>query len=152
MSVLRQDNQAATSFEVYSNGVRAVHGDPARLSGRERTVFKVTIEELLRESHKTATNKGWWETGRSFPETIALAHSELSEALEAYRDNLSFHEIYYEATDNGPKPEGIAVELADLLIRVADTCAYYGIPIEKALLEKMAYNKTRLYKHGGKKL
>lgn len=50
------------------------------------------------------------------------------------------------------KPEGIPSELADAVIRIFDMCGYYGIDLEKAIDEKMAYNKTRSYKHGGKKL
>ena len=49
------------------------------------------------------------------------------------------------------KPEGIAVELADAMIRILDYCAYSGIDIEEALKLKHAYNKGRPYRHGGKK-
>ncbi len=48
------------------------------------------------------------------------------------------------------KPEGIPIELANLLIRIFDTCGTYGINLSEALRMKMAYNKTRPYRHGGK--
>ena len=48
------------------------------------------------------------------------------------------------------KPEGIPSELADIVIRVADLCGYYGIDLEAAITEKMEYNKSRPYKHGNK--
>ena len=49
------------------------------------------------------------------------------------------------------KPEGIAAELADVIIRVLDYCAYAGIDIENVLKVKHEYNKSRPYRHGGKK-
>lgn len=48
------------------------------------------------------------------------------------------------------KPEGIAVEFADVLIRIADWCGKHNIPLEEALRAKMVYNKTRPHRHGGK--
>lgn len=48
------------------------------------------------------------------------------------------------------KPEGIPSEMADIVIRVFDYCGYAGIDLEKAIAEKMEYNRTRPFKHGGK--
>jgi NTP pyrophosphatase (non-canonical NTP hydrolase) len=48
------------------------------------------------------------------------------------------------------KPEGIPSEMADIVIRVMDYCGYAGIDLEKAIAEKMEYNRTRPFKHGGK--
>lgn len=109
------------------------------------------LEDLIQESHNTAIEKGWWniKPERTFGDCIALAHSELSEALEEYRNGHAFNEIYM-ADGPGSKPEGIAVEIADLFIRLFDTCARFGIPLETALSMKLAYNKTRPERHGGK--
>jgi len=132
------------------------------------------ISDLIRESHETAKAKGWWnqEPARSLPEQIALMHSELSEALEEYRkfgvggghhggaahgtdlyDGLSCEEgdVVIPLWSGKGKPEGIAAEFADVLIRIADTCGKYDIPLEEALKAKLAYNKTRPHRHGGKK-
>lgn len=49
------------------------------------------------------------------------------------------------------KPEGIPSELADIIIRVLDICAAEGIDIAAAIADKMAFNETRPYRHGGKK-
>ena len=46
------------------------------------------------------------------------------------------------------KPEGVAVELADAVIRIADLCGHLGIDLDAVIAEKMAYNADRPYKHG----
>ena len=87
----------------------------------------------------------------------------LSEALEEYRDGRELDDVYFTCDDEAEskeqelckiceygKPEGIPIELADVIIRIADTCGRYGIDIEHAIKIKMEYNKTRPYKHGKK--
>lgn len=109
------------------------------------------IDDIIREAHENAIEKGWWgEDGRAdkpFGEIVALMHSELSEALEEYRAGRGLHEFY---SSDGGKPEGIPVELADVVIRIADFCGRHGIDLTSAIERKMAYNRTRPYRHGGK--
>ena len=107
----------------------------------------LTINELVKQSHETAVEKGWWETDRNFLEQIMLMVTELSEVVEEYRHGKDPSEVYVQAG----KPEGIPVEFADVLIRIADTCGKYGIPLEAALQVKLKYNKTRSYRHGNKR-
>lgn len=109
---------------------------------------------LASKVYENAKNKGWWtEEGEDrvklIPEKIALIHSELSEALEEYRNHHEPTEIYY--GENG-KPEGIPVEIADVIIRCLDFCAGYNIDVDEAMRIKMAYNATRPMKHGNKKI
>lgn len=54
--------------------------------------------------------------------------------------------------DRPRKPVGVPSELADIIVRVLDFSGEHGIDIERAVLEKMAYNRTRPFKHGGKVL
>jgi hypothetical protein len=119
----------------------------------------MTIMELIAKAHDTAKSKGWWEGvdlshPDRFPALLALVHSEVSEALEAYRSHLGIDEILFPHHDKNGNlvPEGVAVELADVIIRIADLCGAYKIPLHTALQYKMDYNKTRSYKHGGKVL
>jgi hypothetical protein len=50
------------------------------------------------------------------------------------------------------KPEGIAVELADCIIRILDWCGREGIDIDAIIRQKHEYNKSRPFRHGGKLL
>lgn len=50
--------------------------------------------------------------------------------------------------EKNKKPEGVPIELADVIIRCFDMADYYEIDLEKAIVEKMNFNKDRPYKHG----
>lgn len=108
----------------------------------------IGINEVAKEIHENAVEHGWWEEKRGFPEILALVHSEVSEALEEYRNGREPTEVYIGS--NG-KPEGIPIELADVIIRIFDYCGYAGIDIDAAITQKHEYNKSRPYRHGGKK-
>ena len=130
-----------------------------------------SLNELSKEVHENAVAHGWWDEERAFGEIIALCHSELSEALEEYRKNkpMFYRYCYKEdceycnkgvcqnargmTTDcREKKAEGIATELADCIIRILDYCGKEDIDIDEIIAVKMAYNKTRPYKHGGKRI
>ena len=108
----------------------------------------MTINELMKESYEIAKAHGWTEDGRTFGDHLSLMHSELSEALEDFRKGRDLPEIYFE----GEKPCGIPMELAYTVIRIAQFCYEKGIDLETALKLKANYNKTRPYRHGGKRL
>lgn len=96
----------------------------------------VTPEEV----HRLAVYKGWWVKQREVPELLCLIHSELSEALEAYRNWI---------------PEGdkgcLSEELADVIIRVWDMSEALGIDIAKAVNAKHSRNVDRPFRHGNKR-
>lgn len=104
----------------------------------------MTINELCEAAHENAVSKGFWDDHVDFGTKCALLHSEVTEAFEEHRAGRSFDEVYF----NGAKPEGVAVELADLVIRVADLCGFYGIDLEAVIRMKMEYNSTRPKMHG----
>lgn len=126
------------------------------------------LNELAREIHNNAVAHGWWDEKRSFGDIVALCHSELSEALEEYRNERPLAYVYQDRGDDSSdpvemvtnpdvwqfkrKPEGIAVEMIDCIIRILDWCGKEGVDVDKLLTAKHEYNKTRSYRHNGKVL
>lgn len=113
----------------------------------------ISLNEWAKQIHAVAIEKGWWEDERSFGEIIALCHSELSEALEEDRNGkpMVYGCCIHETCKHNYKPEGVAVELADCIIRILDYCGKENIDIESVMQLKMEFNKNRPYKHGDKK-
>lgn len=105
------------------------------------------LNELAKTFYDNAEKHGFYDVPPSFLERMMLIVSEASEAVEHYRDKALPTDIFFTG-DNKSKPDGIPVELADILIRVLDACGYYGIDIEKAVALKHQYNVNRPYKHG----
>ena len=105
---------------------------------------ELTLNGLVKTAHKAAADKGFWDTTPNLGEKIALIHSELSEALEEVRAGHAPDEVY----EVDGKPEGLPIELADVVIRVADLCGHYGIDLNAVVRQKLLYNRTRPAKHG----
>jgi hypothetical protein len=109
--------------------------------------------------------KGWNEPNRTPDRWAALAHTEISEYYEEFRNGNTpdlIHggdgELRYDSNDSATlkawpievKPEGQAVEMADNLVRTLHWFAYHRInPIDIMAL-KVRYNATRPYRHGNK--
>jgi NTP pyrophosphatase (non-canonical NTP hydrolase) len=111
----------------------------------------LNISEMQKKVHTLAIEKGWYDfvitaDDVDIPERLANIHAEVSEAFEDYRDGVM--ETWYK--ENG-KPCGFPSEMADIVIRVMDLCEAIGIDLEHEIEVKHAYNKTRAYRHGGKR-
>jgi len=93
------------------------------------------LNKLIKDCHKTALDKGWWEKPRDFPTVVMMVITELSEAVQEDRKK---DDDRYEKTE---------MEISDTLIRLFDLCGAYFPNIEKAILKKMEFNKNRPYRH-----
>lgn len=112
-------------------------------------VTKKTIEEWKWEIHANAVEHGWYDgPEKNFGELLMLVVTEVAEVMEEYRKGRHMKESYL--NEEG-KICGVPSELADIVIRVMDICAHYDIDLEQAIAQKHEYNKSRPYKHGGKK-
>lgn len=111
----------------------------------DEIAFMQVMNRMQKRVHQTAKSKGWHDDIK-IPEKLMLIVSEVSEALEAWREQ----GLRYGIDKNG-KPYGFESELADTMIRIMDLAEYYKIPLARRILEKDNYNQTREYKHGGKR-
>lgn len=114
----------------------------------------MTVEELLDISYKQAIESGFADKEVPVPEMLMLMVSELAEAMEEHREDKPLFYI-----DENGKPQGILVEIADVFIRgghyirlLQDTSrnALSYPNFTDIIIQKLAYNKTRGYRHGGK--
>jgi len=134
----------------------------------------MNINELAKEVHQNAVALGQWQTPPTLPEALCSIHAELSEALQEYREgkplvygtcalaaeDCKFFGICDKAghpeeaggTDGPCKPEGIAVELADVILHTLDLMAALGVDVDAVVMAKHKYNLGREYRHGGKTL
>lgn len=125
------------------------------------------LNKLSLEIHENAKSKGFFESEKNIGEMLCLIHSEVSEALEADRkshyaveswnlrnnidlDNLdsTSEKQYFKQEFEVSVKNSFEDELADVIIRVLDLCAFKQIDIEKHIKLKMMYNSMREHKHG----
>lgn len=86
------------------------------------------LNEYARAVHENAVAHGWYDNGIEFEGACDKPENERT-----------------------CKPEGLAVELCDAIMRILDYLAYMHVDVEAVLEAKHAYNLGRPYRHGGKK-
>ena len=152
----------------------------AYLSGGEaKNTRAAALGSMQAEVIAWAITKGWHGPDAPevrFGEAMALLHSEVSEALEAFRTHgvedftgsvdstlpaslveevgaERAREIIREREGGRlPKPEGVGSEFADILIRLLHYSEIFGVDLAAEYERKMAYNHTRTFRHGGRAL
>lgn len=120
-----------------------------------------SLNQLRDEIHANAKEKGFCDNPREVGTMLMLIVSELAEALEADRTgdfcDFSKYEECKKEMDVGIRTseeiEKYAFEkyikntfedeLADVIIRTLSICGYLNIDIERSVLTKIKYNKTR---------
>jgi hypothetical protein len=115
------------------------------------------LPEIQRECYATSAAHGFHDTDTPDPsravgrlqqaQRLMLIVSEAAEAFEHLR-NLRPGEPIDQIIYDGLKPDGVPIEMADIVIRVMDFCETYNINLAKMMRIKMRYNESRPYKHG----
>jgi NTP pyrophosphatase (non-canonical NTP hydrolase) len=128
--------------------------------------FSNEMAKKIQEIHHMAVQKGWPIQTRTPLEVHMLVVSEIAEATEEVRNGTPpIYQNYMPTTENptgiatpghedwneGQKPEGELIELADAVIRIMDYCGQRGWDLGEAIEMKVKFNSTRPHRHGGKR-
>lgn len=104
------------------------------------------LNELAQEAHEIAVDGGHYDHPRSVHELLVLIHSEVTEILRAMDDTpplWDFGALRHTEEGDLLKPEGVAVEIADVILRCLDMAAWLHVDIAEAVASKMYYNMYR---------
>jgi len=99
-----------------------------------------------RETTEIAESKGWTiepDNMYQIATKIALIQSEVSEALEAWREGNPMSE-------KTPEFSLLEEELADVVLRIMHLSYRMKLRLPEAMIAKDRYNRTRPLKHGNK--
>lgn len=126
------------------------------------------IQAISKEIHENARAKGFWDKERNLGEILMLIVSEVSEAMEADRENRFANKKGFKAGMEGWEEDWydynrkfksefemtikntLEDELADVMIRVMDLAYSRSINLEWHIIQKMKYNSMREHMHGKK--
>jgi NTP pyrophosphatase (non-canonical NTP hydrolase) len=120
------------------------------------------INELAKQVHENAKAHGFFDKEKNIGEMLCLIHSEVSEALESDRNGMYVTYPNMDAINGWVSDKdflkayklhvksNFEEEMADIVIRVMDLCAFKGIDLEAHIKAKMRYNSLREYKHSKK--
>ena len=97
------------------------------------------INELQKRAYQHALHRGWLYPSDTIEAIMQGAllriYLEVGEAADAYREG---HPPIY--IGHRSKPEGWAIELADVVSRAMELLGHAGIDIEDVMVQKQDYN------------
>lgn len=122
------------------------------LTDQGEVLIGTGIALLIAAADRQAANAGWNDNRNTVLEELMLVVTEVAEGAEEVRDGCpGVDGLYYDSETQ--KPEGIAAELGDVLIRTAHlvTNGQFGdIDLVEGTLAKLRFNPTRSHRHGGR--
>ena len=120
----------------------------------------LSLTDVAHECYDAAEENGWHDDVNQFRaragmennwvgNKLMLVVSELCEAQDELRKGHNPDHIYLSEKE---KPEGFLVEMADAVIRIFDLLGVLGLndDLQEVIEAKLAHNRARGYKHGGK--
>jgi NTP pyrophosphatase (non-canonical NTP hydrolase) len=111
--------------------------------------MSLNIHDMVKMSLNEAERAHWDDDRRnSFVEELMHLAAELAEVFEAWRLYKDF-DIHY---DEGGVPQGVGIELADVILGAFYNVGVHDIDIAQALMIKHNYNMTRDYREEGRQL
>jgi NTP pyrophosphatase (non-canonical NTP hydrolase) len=134
-------------------------------------IFDRVFAQLIETAHGNSKEKGFWgsDDGLDLSEAVLNPRDEIdqvmgvhillsklmlivTEVAEAAEDARAGGEVLGMYFNSAGKPEGLLVELADIIIRVGDLAGVIekktGRKLSHAIAAKMAYNHGRPTMHG----
>lgn len=104
---------------------------------KEKPMDEKTLVQMTDEVREINTEKGWRDPGKTYGDFIALLHTEVGEMTDAFR-------VWglKDGTREDGKPEGVGSELADVFIRLLDTCDVVGVRVYGDIMDYGATLKT----------
>ena len=114
--------------------------------GTSQQPESTSLNRLRDKAYQNAVSKGFYDKGKpTIGDYCANLHGEVSELWEAHRNGLLDAQC-----DKAAHLTCLEEELADILIRCFDMAGALDVDLDSAVAEKMRYNATRSYRHGGK--
>ncbi|WP_418360131.1 hypothetical protein [Sphingobacterium detergens] len=118
--------------------------------------MKEELNELASEAYEINVAKGYYKGRVNIPEKLCLIHSEVTEALEAERNDKYFlmtktqknvlmgwtNEVDFKESYDQTIKGSFEEEMADIIIRTLSLCAHKKIDISFHVKAKIRYNKS----------
>lgn len=130
---------------------------PQDIRAADLAAFVIKLNQMQCIAHEINRRNGWWDDRIAYLESglpnahahtvcalVGLAHTELSEVIEAARK-------HPQDTWGDPMTKDTMVrELAGTVVRVMDLAQAFRLPLGQAIVEELNANAARGFRHGGK--